>query len=198
MIRNINNSISNSPIGPVVKPLVSGATHDIMGNSLGPTVTEIVVETVTTAYYTSSILWVVNVGGLTTSNSFELGGANYTPTAVSVLYVNPGGGQGNHTYLALTATNNAGGDGIGGGLDGEDLAETLGIRISGSGGSEDFYPLVIGAGGDFEWNQGGPHNQVILRLNVGRELDPWLSGSTTYGNFSSAGLTDELTFSLLT
>ena len=199
MIRKINNSISNSLVGPISKPLVSGATHDIMGNSLGPTVTEVVIDTFSSTDVSSGLHLIAHTAPIATANSFALEGQNYTATAVSLLYVSVGGGQGNYTYILFTATNDSGGTGIRDVVVGEDIAQTMGIRITGGAGTEDFYPRTIDNLSNFDWKDGGNANAIILLLNVGSELDPWVgTGGVSFGHGMGFGKTGDLTLSLLT
>tara|TARA_R100001530_G_scaffold135559_2_gene113068 strand:+ start:1315 stop:1917 length:603 start_codon:yes stop_codon:yes gene_type:complete len=200
MIRNINNSISNSPIGPIAKPLVAGATHDIMGNSLGPTVQLMAVETLSSLDLSFADILVLDpVDSLTSSSSFSLGGENYTVTYFAVCWIDTSGGQGDHTYLLMTAPNDSTGANIQSTLVGQDLGETVGVRIAGSGGSEDFYPLVIGSGSDFEWKNGGVDTDIVLlRVNSGIEMVPFSDGSQIFESGMGNGNTDEITISLLT
>lgn len=200
MIRNINNSISNSPIGPVVKPLVSGATHDIMGNSLGPTVQPAGVDTLTSTDVTfAQIVILASAAPMTSSSSFSLGGENYTVTAFGINWVDNTGGEDDNTYFYMTAPNDSGGANIRSVLVGQDLGETVGVRIAGSGGSEDFYPLVIGSGSDFEWKNSGVNtDSVLLRVNSGIEMVPFNDGGVTLALSMGTGRTDAITISILT
>ena len=198
MIKNLTNSISNSSLGPIVKPLVS-SSHDIMGNSLGGA-QQAAVETLSSTDLTAiGLVFLLKVGGLTSSSSFSLGGQNYTINNISINWANTSGGEGDFTYVTLTAPNDSGGANIRTVLVDTILNETVGLRISGSGGTEDFYPEVIGSGTDFKWkNSGSGLDSVLLRVNAGTEMVPFNDSGVTMSLSMGNSRTDEITISILT
>ena len=195
MIRNLTNSIDNLLTGPISKPLIAD-NHDYMGNSLGPSVffiddfaSNVIFSTL---YFSSAAL------PFTLNTGFSLGGQSYSMEAASVTYANIVGGQGNYTYITIQAVNTSGGTALADLVVGQTLGETLGIRYSGSGGTYDYYPLVLGSGSDFEWFGTGSNTAIInLKVESGGTFAPWVSGSTAFGPTMGIGNNDALSITWL-
>lgn len=195
MIRNLTNSISNVSTGPINKPLVAD-NHDYMGNLLGPSV--FFEDAFAFNYFGNTLYWVNASIPFDVNNNFSLGGNTYSTTAATVLYSNVPGGTGPHTYISIQASNISGGTGLRDIVYGQTLGQTLGIRVSGSGGSSDYYPLVLGSTSDFEWFPTGSNTNIInLKVEFGGTFTPWESNGTPYGPTASVGTTDVLTLTWL-
>ena len=195
MIRNLTNSLNNVLYGPINKPLVAD-NHDIMGNSLGPTVQLFRVDNFVATNFGPTTFWVNSTSPYTTNNSFTVSGEDYTVTDMSVLYISAGT-EGNHTFVLLTCSTGSGGTSIDTAVVGQDIGETMGIRFLGSGGTQDYYPLVLGSGSEYEWKSNTVNN-ISLKLATGGVFPPWSDGSTPFGSGMNNGDSDDLTVSLLT
>ena len=130
MLRTIPNQLQGSCVGPVVKPL-NATNHDFIGNPL-ETVTQIHDGTHgVQALAPGSLVIGTLSGGF---SSFSLGGNSYTVSALQVVYVYNSAPHGQYAFVLITVL----GSTILTDLQNNGLDETLGIRFTGSRGTETY------------------------------------------------------------
>lgn len=192
MLRRISNQLQGSCIGPIQKPL-NATNHDCLGNPLS-TVQQIHDGThgVQAFVAQTTVVGFLN-GGL---SSFTLGGTTYSPTTIQVAFIP--GQHGGYAYAIIIAS----GSTILTDLQSNGLDQTLGIRFTGSRGTETYY-----ASSSNRWrnDQNTNTNRIELSLineNTTSGWDTntflaWEANNTYWGTQASHNQTDTTSIAYL-
>lgn len=137
MIKKVNEPISSSMTGPLIKPTVY-SSHDKWGNPTGYTVVRIAEATMTGTYHTSDLAWALPSSA--TYPEFTIGSTTYqvTGTGARILYITPSFGF--NTAVEILTTIISGSDAIVDTLGSVSMQNTVGLRASGTGGTIDYFP----------------------------------------------------------
>ena len=199
MLKPIEMPITSLVTGPIAKPF-DHTNCDDLGNSLStpaPVVSPVLGDNVPGFYVFASLAYVLsdpNDGIFLYGTSATINTYSYFFDTVGIYYANLAGGEGNTTFVELTAQPNGHATNIQTALLGTALAGTMGVRFTGTGGTYDYYPGPLG-----NWKAGSASDRVRLVLATGVSFPAWLGSGTQPFVATSAinGLVDDLYVDLL-
>jgi len=200
MLKPIEMPITSLVTGPIAKPF-DHTNCDDLGNSLStphvPVVYPILGDHAQGYYVFATLAYLLNDpsnGILLYGTSATINSYSYFFDTVGIYYANLTGGEGNTTYVELTAQPNGHSTPIATALVGTALGGTMGVRFTGTGGTYDYYPGPLG-----NWKTGSATDRVRLVLASGVSFPAWLGNGTQPFVASNAisGLLDELYVDLL-
>lgn len=190
MLRTIPNQLQGACVGPIVKPLNS-TNHDFIGNPL-ETVTQIHEGTHgVQALVPGSVVFSNLVGGF---SPFSLGGNSYTLISLQMIYLFNSADHGQYAFVVLVVAN---GSTILTDLQNNGLDETLGIRFTGSRGTETYTATPSN-----RWRNPTNANTDRLEFTLINESTtsgfdnntflPWEANSAYWGTLQSNNQTDSI------